>query len=175
MSIEVELKFPVHSFDSVLEKLDEMGCTPGAPVAEENLVFDTPEGTLSTMGILLRVRRSKGETLLTVKAPVDVRTSMKIREEHEILLPVGGDEVSALLGALGYRVVASYQKTRRRSRIDSVTVCLDTLRFGRFVELEASSEGQIVRAVRKLDLDFRSGLAESYLTLAARSGSRESF
>ncbi len=175
MSTEVEIKFRVSGFDFILERLNELGYSPGDPVAEENFIFDTPDGTLSHKGILLRVRRSAGEVLLTVKAPVDVRSSMKIREEHETVLSADINEVSAMLGALGYEIAASYRKTRSMCRIDSVTVCLDTLRFGCFVELEASSEGEINRAVRKLGLDIRRGLTDSYLDLTSRSGSRESF
>jgi adenylate cyclase class 2 len=175
MSTEVELKFQVGDFDQVRERLAEHGCAPGHPVAEENLVFDTPDRSLAARGILLRVRGTTAETVLTVKVPVKVKSSMKVREEYETVVQAGTGEMTALLEALGYAVVASYHKTRRSCRLQSVNVCLDTLRFGRFVELEGASEGQVNTVARKLRLDPRYGLTESYLALAAKHGLGNSF
>jgi adenylate cyclase class 2 len=175
MSTEVELKFQVRDFDRIIERLAELGSAPGHPVSEDNLVFDTPGRDLAAKGILLRVRGTSTETLLTVKVPVKMQSTMKVQEEYETPVSIGISEMTGLLGALGYSVVASYHKTRRTCRVESVNVCLDTLRFGRFVELEGPSEGRVTTIARKLRLDPRSGLTESYLALAARLGLGDSF
>jgi predicted adenylyl cyclase CyaB len=176
MAIEVELKFPVGSFDNVLERLAEMGISPGNPIAEENLIFDTRDRALGQKGILLRLRRTSRDTLITVKTPVDVRSTMKVREEYEASVVSNSmEEAAAMIGALGYEVVAKYKKTRSTCRLDSVRVCLDTLKIGFFVELEGTSEGQVKRVAGKLDLNMNSALTDSYVALTSPSGSRDRF
>ena len=170
MAIEVELKFPVGSFDHLLERLAELGISPGNPIAEENLIFDTRDRSLKRQGIILRLRSTTRDTIITVKTPVDVRSTMKVAEEYEATVVSNSvEEAAAMIGALGYEVVASYKKTRSSCRLDSVRICFDTLKVGLFVELEGTSEGQVKRVANRLGLNMNTALTDSYLSLTSPS------
>jgi len=162
--LEHELKFRVASFDEVESRLRELGCEPSPPAEEANLVFDDPPGSLARRGVLLRLRSSSAGVLLTVKTFVP-DSSAKVRREHEGLLDCSLQEASAMLEALGYSAVCSYAKTRRTCRLGAASVCLDTLGFGRFVEVEAGSGEALFEAVDRLGFDPCDGTVLSYPAL----------
>jgi len=168
LAIEVELKFPVDGFQETAARLLELGCVPGEATREENFVFDTPDRLLRKRNVLLRLRLTAGFTILTVKEPVRDST-MKVRSEFETRLSCSLDEARQILETLGYEVIASYEKIRQVSRLGNVTVCLDELWFGSFVELEASTEEDLADAALRLGFDPSHGLSQSYLNLEARA------
>jgi len=169
--LECELKFPVESFTAIERKLLELGCVAGPPVAERNLVFDSPDGPLRASGRLLRLREEPAGVLLTVKTPVEDDRA-KVRREYETRLACGLEEASILLQALGYEVVFEYGKKRRSCRMFGAAVCLDELDFGRFVELEAEAPETLAEAASLLGLDARRGSALSYMALAGMAARR---
>ena len=173
MATEVELKFPVDGFQEIAARLRELGCLPGEAAREENFVFDTPDRLLGKRNVLLRLRLTAGLTILTVKGPVRDST-MKVRSEFETRLSCSLDEARQILETLGYEVAASYEKIRQVSRLGEVTVCLDELWFGSFVELEATTEEDLADAAFRLGFDPSCGLSRSYLNLEARARSAES-
>ena len=100
---------------------------------------------------------------------------MKIRREHETLLSISIEEASEMLKALNYEPVYHYQKTREIwSLPDGVHVCLDSLYFGKFVEIEADTELKVSSAFKTLGLDISMGLRHSYKQLQKISGFQES-
>jgi adenylate cyclase class 2 len=162
--LECELKFRVKDFDEVEESLVDLGCSLSEPDEETNLVFDTPRGALGASGTLLRLRKCSAGLLLTVKTTV-AHPAVKVREEHEALLGCdigGGVEI---LAALGFAPVYRYDKTRRICSLPDTTVCLDELRFGRYVEIEAPSEEALVRTAVRLGFDPAAGIRLSYAAL----------
>ena len=173
MATEVELKFPVDGFQEITLRLRELCSIPGEATPEENLVFDTPNRLLGKRNVLLRLRLTAGHTILTVKGPVR-DSAMKVRSEFETRLSSSLDEARQIFETLGYEVVASYEKIRQVSRLGNVTVCLDELWFGSFVELEASTEEDLADAALKLGLDPSHGLSRSYLNLEAEARIAES-
>jgi len=168
LATEVELKFPVDGFQEIAARLRELCCIPGEAAPEENLVFDTPSRLLGKRNVLLRLRLTAGLTILTVKEPVRDST-MKVRSEFETRMSCSLEEARQILETLGYEVIASYEKIRQVSRLGNVTVCLDELWFGSFIELEASTEEDLADAALRLGLDPSHGLSQSYLSLEAEA------
>ena len=77
---------------------------------------------------------------------------MKVRSETE--LPVSEpDAMIGILRGLGFTESLEYRKTRETWELDGVEVTLDTLDFGRFVEIEGTKT-QIRRAAQLLSLDM---------------------
>lgn len=199
---EIELKFHVpDGFGSIREKLLSLGFTELPGRRESNHVLDTDpgDGALLRKGVLLRIRATAPlgdeepdgmtapgeETLtLTVKTMRGVERlasefpGMKTRMEHELELrgEEAGRTIFDILAALGYREVYRYRKVRREFHRDGVSVCLDELDFGKFVEIESGDGRRVERTARALGLDPGSGLSESYVALgleAGRGGGRE--
>jgi|DewCreStandDraft_1066081.scaffolds.fasta_scaffold00588_14 adenylate cyclase class 2 len=163
MAREIEIKFAVDDFGPVRARLQTLGARNGHRVFEDNLVFDDAQGSLRARGLLLRLRRAERITL-TVKVPQpDPR--FKVREEIEVTLD-DFDRARQLLETLGFRPVQRYQKVRETWRLGAVTVALDALPFGRFVELEGPPAA-LEQVVQALGFRLEQGLRQSYLDLYA--------
>jgi len=169
---EVELKYQVSDFVQVRDKLRSAGAElVSEPSHEENAVLDLPDSSLRNSNVLLRLREFRNEVILTVKKP-GPSGPMKIRKEYETVLSTSFNGAMELFAALGYRQVFHYSKTREIWALDSsIHICLDTLFFGRYVEVEANSMSRVSRASKLLGLDPRNGLSSSYRKLQLMHGS----
>jgi predicted adenylyl cyclase CyaB len=146
MAVETEAKFEIDpgQLPEIRRKLVELGASHVAgPHAEENQLFDFPDGRLRRSGCALRLRAYGGESLLTFKGPIQPHPTLKRREEIETRLE-DGRAFKEVLDRLGLAVVFEYEKTRevldleREGRV--VHVCLDETPVGAFVEIEAEPE-----------------------------------
>lgn len=166
MFTEVELKYPVNDFSEIRGNLQQAGAELICEAAEEkNTVYDLPDESLKHSGTLLRLREFGTEVILTVKEP-GIPGAMKIRNEHETVLFISLRAAEEMLRALNYVPVFSYEKTREIWSIaENVHICLDTLFFGKFVEIEADSQLKVSNVSRILGLDPSDGLSQSYRQL----------
>ena len=163
MYTEVELKYPVKSFLKIREYLRQAGAELVCEATDErNTVYDHPDGSLKDSGVLLRLRKFGSEVILTVKEPGHPG-AMKIRKEHETVLSTSFSEADTMLMALRYAPVFQYEKTREIWSLgEDVHICLDSLFFGKYVEIESDSESKVSMASQILGLNPRNGLSKSY-------------
>lgn len=168
MQNEYELKFMVDGFDDLVQVFRTAGALFIDSRDEENILFDTPAGTLKAGGVLLRLRQQGPLVTMTVKRRITA-DGVKGREEHETTLGAGLPEAEALLEALGYTRVGEYRKHRETWRLPcGVRACLDTLSFGRFLELEGDTPGEVLTAAARLGFAPEEGLTEGYPGLQKR-------
>lgn len=161
MPLEIETKFAVEAFEPVRDALARAGGTRLSRLFEENLVLDTPDGTLHRRGMLLRLRRDEAGRL-TLKLPAlgAAPAGLKVRQELE----TGVADMAVLetvLGHLGFHPALRYEKVRETWRLGSVLVCLDLLPFGRFLEIEGPAEA-IAQTADSLDLSMGQALTATY-------------
>jgi adenylate cyclase class 2 len=153
--IETEAKWraSVREHERLRRALRQLGGVYVITVEEMNTLFDTAGGELKRRGHVLRLRRlDEKHTVLTFKGPATYGDGMKVRSETE--LPVS--EPSAMIGilrGLGFTESLEYRKTRETWELGGVEITLDTLDFGRFVEIEGT-RAQIRRAAQLLSLDM---------------------
>src|ERR1051326_4989076 len=155
---ETEVKYRLdgpQEHDRLREKLQELGAH-GEPLRREtNLRFDTRRGKLKRLGRALRLRALDHEITgrLTLKGRKARQQGFKSR--HEIEVDVSAiRQMLALLGGLGYQVVATYTKLREPWHLGGVEVTLDTLDVGWFCELEGPT-AEIERLAAQLGLRDR--------------------
>lgn len=139
-ALEREVKLAVHSLDPVVDRLQALDGGRAHRVSSEvehNYVLDTANDDLKTRDERLRIREIDGRpgVLVTWKGPASVRSGVRRREERQFYAD-DRDACVAVLSNLGLRPVRSYDKRRTSWRLDDVVVCLDTLPFGSFVEIE---------------------------------------
>jgi predicted adenylyl cyclase CyaB len=172
MFTEVELKFQVKDFVQVRENLLLAGALQVSEAGhEENTVYDLADGSLASSGCLLRVRAFGGEVFLTVKEP-GIPGNMKIRREHESTLSISMKAADEMLSALGYSPVYHYSKIREIWAMGGhVHICLDTLHFGKFVEIEADTTLKVSETAICLGFLPEEGLNRSYRQLEAATAS----
>lgn len=174
MPVETEVKISVSSFLKIKEKLVKMKAKEVLDVHEKNVIYDTSAGDLREEGAGLRLRcetdRDKGSVraiTVTLKGPkregivkerleFEVRVS-SFRKAHEILC------------ALGFRKALIYEKMREKWMSGKTEICLDTLPFGKYVEIEGDMEG-ISGTAGKLGFSERQFVTSNYFELAAERG-----
>jgi len=161
---EREIKLYVQNLPALAEKLRICGADiVNERVLERNLRLDTPKHSLEGQGRLLRLRKDN-RARVTYKdnaqfeGGVVTRTELEIEvDDHEMAL--------RLFEALGFGVVARYEKYRSEYRLGDVLVMLDELPFGDFVEVEAASPVLIEGMLQMLGLDGSKGIPTNYLGL----------
>ncbi|MCC7409118.1 MAG: class IV adenylate cyclase [Phycisphaeraceae bacterium] len=171
MGLEIEAKVAVEDLGTVEAALSAHGGVRGRAAVEENLFFDTREGTLKSMDQGLRVRvcrpaggRGKASATITHKGP---RARGVIKSREEIELEISDAAVAGeLFARLGFNRVFSFEKKRQSWTLDGCRVELDSLPYvGDFVEVEGSSEQAVLAVMKKLGLDTEALVQASYISL----------
>jgi adenylate cyclase class 2 len=162
--LETEAKFPVSNLQILTDRLKAAGAgMVTSRHLERNWRFDDPSQSLRQSSKVLRVRQSQTSSL-TFKQRTDQALT---RREIELELPTAEVGVR-LLEALGYQVVAVYEKYRQVMALDDCRIMLDELPFGEFAEIEGPSPASLKRGAAVLGLDWSRHSDESYLELAQR-------
>lgn len=159
--VEKEYKFADVELESLREHLLGLEAERlAASALEDNLIFDR-DGELRQRGAVLRLRRDRRGSRLTLKGKVHLEGTLRVRSEEEIAVD-DPDVAERLLEGLGYRVVRRYQKMREEWRLGGVTVALDHTPIGDFAELEGDGAGTVAR---RCGLDPEKAERRSYLRL----------
>lgn len=167
--LEIEIKLRVGPLAPWREKLVALGAEAKCPRGlERNLVFDTPRRRLKKNGILLRLRRSPGRSVLTMKLPARGDAGYKVRQETEADVSDFA-AMAGILGGIGFQPFFTYEKYREVFRVAGVGVMLDETPIGNFLEIEGDPAGIDAVAAR---LGFSRGdyITDSYHRLFLLSG-----
>lgn len=161
---ETEVKFYVRQLEDVEGRLQALGARLIQPrVFEVNLRFDLPDGSLRRDRKVLRLRRDE-QVRLTYKGPAQLNKGVLSRVELETTL--GDFETGRdILEALGYVLVATYEKYRSTYELGGLHVMLDELPYGDFVEIEGPDVAILQKASEELGLDFSAAIPTSYLAM----------
>lgn len=138
---EVEIKLPVDGIAAMRRSLQRLGFSlHDRRRLEVNWLFDDAESRLRSQGLLLRLRKSGRDWLLTWKGP-SVAGPHKSREESET--PVSnGDEMRQILHGLGYRETFVYERYRttfiQGTGARRGEAVIDETPIGTYLELEGT-------------------------------------
>lgn len=166
VDIETEAKWRAdeREHERLRTVLRRAGASHTGTVREINTLFDSVDDGLRLSGQVLRLRwLDHGDSILTLKGPATYREGMKIREETELHLS-DRDAMIGILNGLGFSASLEYQKTRESWDFNGAVVTLDTLEFGRFVEIEGA-EDQIRRTADLLGLDLGKAERQGYASM----------
>ncbi len=170
LPIEIEAKMVLPDAPAVEARLAKLGAKPQPAIAETNVFFDTPQATLKAADQGLRLRVEKGidgdhhAVIITHKGP-RAHGRLKSRSETELKVHSARDG-AALLRALGYVKVFSFEKRRSQWLLDDCIVALDTLPLlGDFIEIEGPNDEAVMAAREKLELEQRPLITASYISM----------
>jgi len=169
-SVECELKFRVkgpRDHSRLRAALRKRGARLEGKYNEENYRFDGPGKSTRQTTLRLRVLGGGPRGVLTVKGPAKFVGAVKVREETETEVKDAHATLD-LLTELGFGVAFTYNKHRAMWTLDGVvTVTLDTLDCGWFVELEGPLE-VLPEQARSLGFNPAKALKDSYSVLARK-------
>jgi predicted adenylyl cyclase CyaB len=169
-SVECELKFRVagpRDHARLRAALRKRAARLEGKYHEENYRFDGPGKSTRTTTLRLRVLNGGPRGVLTLKGPANFVGGVKVREETEVEVKDAHATLD-LLTELGFRVEFTYKKHRAMWTLDGVvSVTLDTLDYGWFVELEGPLE-VLPEQARSLGLNPEKALKDSYSVMARK-------
>lgn len=161
MNQEIEVKFLIRNFESLTRKIADLNaiCTQ-ARVHELNLRFDQANRHLSEKKQVLRLRQDF-KTFLTFKGPGIVQDDVLHRQEIEVILS-DFETGKKLLTALGYEVIMVYEKFRTNYFLNGLTLSVDEMPYGLFIELEGESSDQVREAAASMGMAWEHRINNSY-------------
>jgi len=161
---ETEVKFYVNDLKRVEERVRGLGAQLIQPrIFESNLRFDLPDGSFLREGKALRLRQDEAARI-TFKGAALYTEGVRSRPEFETTL--GDFETGRkILEALGYVLIATYEKYRSTYELGDLHIMLDELPYGNFVEIEGPDIETLQSAASQLELDFSTAVPISYLFL----------
>ncbi len=169
MAIEIEAKMRLNDRAAMIARLGSLAAQPAARFREVNTFYDNHDGELKTSDQGLRIRVEQHDdgakrTYLTHKGP-RAHGKLKSRAETEAVVD-NADHAAALLAALGYHPVISFEKRRERFVLDGCRVELDTLPYlGDFIEIEGPDEPAVLAVRDKLGLSDVPIIKASYIAM----------
>jgi adenylate cyclase class 2 len=167
--LETEIKFRAADLGRVRRDLLEMGAVlVREGHREENGLYDFPGGTLRAGRRALRLRTAGKKAYLTFKGTPEKSRRFKIRREFETEVRDAA-ALRKILKALGLVPVFRYVKRRTELRWGRVTICLDELVIGTFVELEGERQ-HIVKLAKRLNVPSRDWVKKDYIRLLIEAG-----
>jgi len=161
---EIEVKFYVCDLQKIKNRLVTLGAAlTQARTHEINLRFDTPEQNLARQFQVLRLRQDT-DARLTFKGPAMMEDGVRVRQEIEFIV-ADFETAKNFLQALGYQVSMIYEKYRAAYRLEGVSITLDELPYGFFVEIEGPNTTGIRKVNDLIGLDWDASVAQSYTLL----------
>jgi adenylate cyclase, class 2 len=152
MALEIERKYLDADHEALRRRLADLDAVRIGAWFESNAVYDDASRTLKAQGTLLRHREKQGRHVLTLKRKSDTvqHAGVKVYDEHETDV-ADGSALRAILTGLGYAPAFRYEKIREKWRLHDCDICLDTLPFGSYLEIEGS-EADIEACAAALEL-----------------------
>ncbi len=167
-SQEIELKLRVVDKADLLKRLVALGASFVSARDQIDILFESVHHDFDGKDQALRLRREvmegKERATLTFKGtPSHTAEGHKVRDEFETVVK-DPQALERILTSLEFIPALRIQKHRESYRLDGVSIEIDTLPFGVFVELEGSSAA-IEQVREKLDLQSHTPVTEGYHTL----------
>jgi adenylate cyclase class 2 len=170
-SLEIEVKYCLTDISLVRNRIFELGAEHKGKVFETNLRFEDAKKCFLKKRSLLRLRQDN-KTTLTFKSPPPGKpetqgsepdSHFKIHNELEVEIS-DFDTMKFILESIGFHTEQTYEKWRETFVMEGTYLCLDTMPFGNFLEIEGEKE-DIKRLSGKLDLNWDKRICINYLKL----------
>ena len=164
-SLEIEIKFYIPDIDSIRARIRSLGAELKDSGFETNTRFDDEALRLTQGKKLLRLRQDS-RCRLTVKSPPDdADTEFKIFRELEVEIS-DAQTMIAILEQLGFYPRQVYEKQRETYLFNQTELCMDTLPYGHFLEIEGEKD-DIRKAAEAIGLNWEKRITANYLSLFA--------
>lgn len=162
-TLEIEVKFFLTDVEATRQRLQQGGARSQGRFFEYNICFENEAGDLRRGKSLLRLRKDSKTSLTYKAAPADRDDDFKVLKELEVVVN-DFDTMADILQALGYQREQVYEKYRETFTLGSTQICLDSMPFGNFLEIEGEKE-DIRLLARQLDMPWHRRILCSYRSM----------
>ena len=167
--LEIEVKFYLTDINPLKERLLLLGANLKNNSFEKNIRFENQKNSLYHEKSLLRLRRSD-KTTLTFKSeppkpPEQAGRQNEFKILHELEVSVDDFEtMQQILEAIGFHPEQVYEKKRKTYVLGNTEICIDTMPFADFIEIEGKKE-EIKKTAGLLKLDWNQRILSNYLEI----------
>jgi adenylate cyclase class 2 len=161
--IETEVKFNLSDVQSIRARIMELGADAKNRVFETNVRFEDVHESLFRNKSLLRLRRDTQNTLTYKSEPAVKDDQFKTFRELEVQVS-DFTAMKLILENLGFHQAQIYEKWRETFIFNDTILCLDTMPFGDFIEIEGKKE-HIKAAASKIGLQWAKRITLNYLAI----------
>jgi len=162
-TLEIEVKFFLADMEIVRNKLQRFGAESEGRVFETNICFENAAQDLHSTKSLLRLRKDNKTTLTYKTKPDRPDKDFKVLTELEVAIS-DFDTMAGILKALGYHRDQIYEKYRETFTLGSTKICLDSMPFGNFLEIEGQKR-DIYQLARQLDMPWHGRILWNYRSM----------
>ena len=160
---ETEVKFNVTDVESMRNRIIGLGAEVKDRVFETNIRLEDVHKTLLRKQSLLRLRRD-AKTILTFKSkPPVADDQFKTFSELEVEVSDFAT-MKRILEHLGFHQAQIYEKWRETFILDDTTLCLDTMPYGDFLEIEGKRE-YIKQVASRIGQEWSKRIILNYLAM----------
>ncbi|MGD8991962.1 MAG: class IV adenylate cyclase [Desulfobacterales bacterium] len=160
---EVEVKFFLDDIDRMQRCIADLGAESKGRVFESNVRYDDDGHTLSKKQSLLRLRQDQKAILTFKSKPAATSQDFKIFNELEVEVS-DFNTMHQILARLGICAVQRYEKWRETMILGPTTFLLDTMPYGKFLEIEGR-ESDIRHYADRLNLKWHQRIIKNYLEI----------
>jgi len=162
-NLEIEVKFYLSDMDRIRDRIIEIGAVYRERVFETNIRFDDADNSLIQKKSLLRLRQDKTTTLTFKSEPPFKDDQFKILRELEVEVSDFTTMIN-ILESLGFREEQVYEKWRETFILNSANLCLDTMPYGNFLEIEGQ-KADIKELASRIGLKWEKRILLNYLAI----------
>lgn len=161
--LEIEVKFFLDDKETICQRVKQLNTVNLGREFEINTCYDDFAQKLYNSKSLLRLRQNKKNILTLKLKPFENNTDFKIMEELEVEVS-NFTSMSKILQTLGFKKQQVYEKWRETFKWRDAIICLDTMPFGEFVELEGPGP-TIIELSEELGLQWEKRILLNYLAI----------
>ena len=161
--LEIEVKFLLTDIETVKKAIIGLGAKPGARVFETNIRYEDAATSFIQRKMLLRLRTDTKTTLTLKSQPPESDPDFKVHRELEVEVS-DFNTMDAILKDLGYHQAQRYDKWRQTFKLNDTSLCIDSLPFGTFLEIEGPKT-TIPDLARRIGMLWQRRILHNYLQL----------
>ncbi|MGD8365452.1 MAG: class IV adenylate cyclase, partial [Desulfobacterales bacterium] len=161
--LETEVKFLLQDTTNLQRHIAATGAVSRGRFFETNYRFDDSNDSLLKNASLLRLRHDDCARLTFKAKPRQTDTQFKTYQEYEVIVS-DFETMTRILERLGYRRRQVYEKWRETFVLDDTLLCIDTMPFGNFLEIEGTREA-ITQFAARLGFDWELRILANYLEI----------
>ncbi|UCD32228.1 MAG: class IV adenylate cyclase [Desulfobacterales bacterium] len=161
--LEIEVKFYLSDMSAIRYCIIELGAENRGQVFETNIRFEDDGKNLIRNKSLLRLRKDTKTTLTYKSEPRSKDNQYKIFRELEVEVS-HFSTMKRILESLGFREEQRYEKRRETFILKDTLLCLDSMPYGDFLEIEGSKE-QIKKLALQIGMRWEKRIVLNYLAI----------
>lgn len=160
--LEIEVKFYVPDTSLIRSRILDLDAVSEGRVFESNIRFEDADSSLMKRRSLLRLRKDTAARLTFKSSPIETDHQFKIRRELEVEVS-DFSTMQRILEELGFQKVQVYEKWRETFILNDIHMCMDTMPYGDFLEIEGKEKQAIKDLADQLGLKWEKRILANYL------------